>query len=492
MRLILGGPGCGKTTALVNEVRGFLRECAPDEIGFVAFTRKAADEARDRCAKDLNLDPKDMVYFRTIHSLCFRELQLNRNQVMQDTDYKRLAKDVGMDVNRAVDQDFGLPTGTGIGDRIIFFEQYARSTGKRFESVLDANNINPWLGKQYRAALKRYKASRGLWDFTDMIEKFISYGLAPRLKVLVVDEAQDLSHLHWRVVDMLAKQAGRLIIAGDDDQTIYRWAGADIKRFLSLDGERRVLPVSHRLPQSIFELANRILGRISKRYPKEWRPRDEEGEILNLDLMDKLAKYLRHGSWYCLARHAYLLPHYKKVIEREGFVYEYKGRSSTDTTDTRAIIAWERLRKGKEVSLQECQLINRRLHAALKTDTLDRLDDITDEGQTYDVAQLRAMGLRATPDWVEALHVSNREYYRACLLNGEKLTEPPRIKLATVHGVKGGEADNVAILPDLSNKAHKSLMQKPDNEHRVFYVGATRARHRLFLMAPKGALTYAF
>lgn len=489
MRLILGGPGCGKTTALVNEVRGFLKTCEPDEIGFVAFTRKAADEARSRCAKDLNLDPKDMVYFRTIHSFCFRELGLNRNQVMQDSDYEIIAKDTGLDVNRAVDQEFGLPTGMGVGDKIIFLEQYARSTGKHFETILDKNHLNTWLGRQYCAALKKYKQSKNLLDFTDMIERFISFGLAPNLKVLVVDEAQDLSHLHWRVVDILAAKAGRLIVAGDDDQTIYRWAGADIKRFLSLAGDRVVLPMSHRLPKTIFELANRVLGRISKRYPKEWQPRDEEGEILRLDMMDKLVKYLKHGSWYCLARHAYLLPHYKKIVERNGFVYEYKGRSSTDTTDTRAIIAWERLRKGKAVSLQECQLVGRRLHDCLKSDMFNRLDSIADEGQSYDAAQ---MGLRAMPAWMEALNISNREYYRACIINGEKLTGPPRIKLSTIHGVKGGEADNVAILPDLSNKAHKELISKPNNEHRVFYVGATRARHRLFLMAPKGALTYAF
>jgi superfamily I DNA/RNA helicase len=75
----------------------------------------------------------------------------------------------------------------------------------------------------------------------------------------------------------------------------------------------------------------------------------------------------------------------------------------------------------------------------------------------------------------------DRAYITALLRRGEKFNATPRIKLSTIHGTKGGEADNVALLTDLSNSAMEGMS---DDLHRVFYVGVTRAKQNLFIFEP--------
>ena len=90
--IVLGPPGTGKTTTLLNKVDSYLKETDPDKIGYFAFTQKAAYEARDRAMKQFNYTEDDLPYFRTLHSLAFRKLGLKKDQVMQPRHYKDLGK----------------------------------------------------------------------------------------------------------------------------------------------------------------------------------------------------------------------------------------------------------------------------------------------------------------------------------------------------------------------------------------------------------------
>jgi superfamily I DNA/RNA helicase len=81
-----------------------------------------------------------------------------------------------------------------------------------------------------------------------------------------------------------------------------------------------------------------------------------------------------------------------------------------------------------------------------------------------------------------------RDYLRHMLSNGEKLSEDARIKLSTIHAAKGGEEDSVVLILDNSQKIRDAVMydhEKRDEEHRVWYVGATRAKNNLYLMRAK-------
>ena len=103
-----------------------------------------------------------------------------------------------------------------------------------------------------------------------MLEKFLDSGEAPRLRVMFVDEAQDLSLIQWRLVKKIEEKSQDSYISGDDDQAIYKWNGAHVNTFINLEGERTVLDQSQRVPQKPFALANRLIKRVTNRVEKEW------------------------------------------------------------------------------------------------------------------------------------------------------------------------------------------------------------------------------
>ena len=108
---------------------------------------------------------------------------------------------------------------------------------------------------------------------------------------------------------------------------------------------------------------------------------------------------------------------------------------------------------------------------------------------TYDLAMLKEYyGLKTDAVWFEAFDDAKKRdisYLRKMRKNGEKLNEPPRITLSTIHGAKGGESQNVVLLTDLSHNTLKAYEKNPDDENRLFYVGATRTKEHLHIIEPR-------
>jgi DNA helicase II / ATP-dependent DNA helicase PcrA len=93
----------------------------------------------------------------------------------------------------------------------------------------------------------------------------------------------------------LAEKADRTFVAGDDDQAVYTWSGADVESFLSCEGEVKILEQSYRVPAKVHFLANSIVKRIQNRQEKIWAPRQEQGEINYYNQFEQVD--ISKGEW---------------------------------------------------------------------------------------------------------------------------------------------------------------------------------------------------
>ena len=111
---------------------------------------------------------------------------------------------------------------------------------------------------------------------------------------------------------------------------------------------------------------------------------------------------------------------------------------------------------------------------------------------SVDLDQLRSdHGLRASGSW-ETLNFpdASKDYIRTILKNGDDLMKPARIKVSTIHGVKGEEADNVVLYTDIEKIIYDAALKDSDPEHRLFFVGITRAKENLYLPQATGDYQY--
>ena len=190
------------------------------------------------------------------------------------------------------------------------------------------------------------------------------------------------------------------------------------------------------------------------------------------------------GDWLVLARTNYLLNGIEEHCRSEGWFYKTKNRNSVSEKKVKAVRDWETLRKGGEIPLVDLIKVLNYMRVSVPT-SLERND--FDSNISFEEAQSYLPDLKQEYwyDLFDGISVSERSYIRAMLRRGEKITKEPRIKLSTIHAAKGGEAENVILLTDISNRIYKSYQANPDDESRVFYVGLTRAKQNLFLIEPQ-------
>ena len=485
--IVLGPPGTGKTFTLLEQMEKHLKNTDPNKIGFFSFTQKAAYHARDRAMSKFNLSEDDLPYFRTLHSLAFKRLGIKKEDVMQRRHYEDLGNKTGynLDYNEYDNEHTGLFTTKSDLLRIVQMAKLRNITPERQYNLKEhTQDITIQQLKQFVSDLNQYKKDYTLIGFTDMITEFIKSDKSPKFDVVFIDEAQDLSLSQWDMARSIWDKTQDTYIAGDDDQAIFRWAGADVDSFITQTGKITQLTQSYRIPQVVHDIASKIINKIQNRLPKEWRPKTQRGLLSYYDDFEEVN--MKQGNWLVLARTRFMLNDLEDQLYPQGLHYENKFKTNKEQDLYEAITDWENVRKGVDISYQ--QVIRIASYMSPKNFQKEELKYL-DKDATYSMNELRSKrGLKTDRVWFEAFDDAPDKkirYIRRMRENGEKLNSKPRIILSTIHGVKGGEQDNVVLLTDLSRNTQRNYEQNPDDENRLFYVGATRTKNHLHVIRPK-------
>ena len=268
-----------------------------------------------------------------------------------------------------------------------------------------------------------------------------------------------------------------MILAGDDDQAIYGWAGADVKRFQDEPAKEIILPQSYRVPRTVQHIADNILDRIpdERRIKKEWDARDEEGEVYFGTAIEDVP--LHEGKWLVLARYNDRLIKLKPALREMGIYFEYKGRKSYKARLYSAIQNYTRWTNGALLSITECKDLFEYLGKEFNQK----------EERMYD---LQEFGYSHTQRWFDVFETEPEDslYIRNMLTQGEELEVPARVTLSTIHSAKGGEAENVLLILDNTKNIRDAVERsedKSDEENRIWYVGVTRTKQNLYILAAR-------
>jgi DNA helicase-2/ATP-dependent DNA helicase PcrA len=257
-----------------------------------------------------------------------------------------------------------------------------------------------------------------------------------------------------------------------------------------MQGQTVVLDQSFRVPKEVHQLAERIAGRIQQRQRKEYLPKEEKGSLEHLHSADFLP--LEEGQWLILASCDYMLDKSRKQLIDKGVPFSHNTFRYIPFAMIDAINSWEKLNKNdSKITVAELEAIYRYL-----TKNEVNRGFLSAPGKEEDKQRkltkkeaVSAFGLKEeclSQSWEELfarkINEERRAFIKKALNNDEDLRNEPRVALSTIHKAKGGEADNVAVLLDLSPAQKLSAVLHADSLHRQFYVAVTRAKENLFLI----------
>lgn len=516
---VFGPPGCGKTTYLTARIAAAAERFGPKSVLVMSHTRAAAHElvSRDTAIPIENVS--------TLHSVCYRAL--GKPRIAETITSRWNDKYPSFRLCSRYNED-GEPTGKEyIGD------QFLRDCNRMRAGMVYLDKWPSTL-RPFWDAWSAWKKQLEVKDFTDLIVECLKrVPIAPNNpSVIICDEFQDFSRLQMALVRSWAKAAKYLLIAGDDDQAIYSYAGADPRAILTPalpPSQIRILSKSYRITAAMHRYVERQWSsKISVRQPKVFVAREEEGVVRREQtggfdaegLARRLEAHVAAGrSTMLLGAAHFALKRPMKALKDRGVAYGNKFRADQaawNPLGTTRIGSGRKIdallagrRKGGRWTGQEFKswaewlgekvwLTKEVRELALKVDSdsnldLEWLSHRLDPNLWQDFSEhLDHSEKELATWWAQRTSPAHRERAYAaarvvCRNGAAAMEAKPLLTVGTIHSVKGAQADVVYVLPDLTNRWAAEFRSGGDPKDallRLFYVGCTRAKNTLVLCEP--------
>lgn len=427
--------GTGKTTVLLDILDKHLKEGIPPErIAFVTFTRAGAEVGRMRTAERFGIPLNKLTNFRTIHSLAFRGMKANRQQMMDEKKYIDFGEQAGYDFRGLGTTAEGIDWSQMKDNQLVHIEQLYRNNPAYCEKIMDSRIEYADL-VEYIRRYTQYKSIFKYYDFTDLLDRYLAEELSEDVDVVCLDEMQDSSPLQWRLVFQAFHSTKHIYVAGDFKQCIYTFSGAEGDTLLRLKGNLHFLETSYRVPSCILDyVQHNIVDNLTESDGSHCTSKVNGGEVDFISTLDELDLMFNPSkSYFFLCRNKRFYKYFIEWCHQRGLPYSLRGDPYFTNQDK------YEFREGK-------------------TQLWDR--------EKLDFAQFC--------------------YSKGTFYDG------PKINISTIHGVKGDEADVVVLCSDISKAVSSQLDIDEDSEHKVFYVACTRAKERLIILQPQTKLFYPY
>ena len=532
--VIRGSAGAGKTYKIISIVESLLSSgYRPNDICLCTYTRSAANEAIDRMTKKFGLDKKQLMYFNTIHGLCYRHFCINKKVVreqdkqkffeLNNIDYEYIKND-----GDTLTGEFNNKTN---GNMILSFYDSLRInlckdiTDFKSEAELknafiklENNNIdfssifaNSFNAFKILNEYKKFLEERDLVDFVEMLLLAYKNKFIIPTKILIIDESQDLNRLQFFIYQLWAQNKEEIYLAGDPNQVIYSFSSASadflLNEIKSLDPTKGdseiVLPHTFRMMSKINDHCHLFIEkniRKEKHKTNKMEPDKIGGIIENVELdgdIQNILKYIRSDkNTFVLFRTNYYKHEFiNKVLIPNGVIYwEIRGQSIWSNLAINLFNAIVNLIEDKSLDVAQAHalfesvpfklgLLKRGAKSQFKNKDKKeeyRIKDLLDSGFNDNIKQFLSYD-----KLIDILDISDslRDAFRAA--KKEIIQTPIKLKISTIHGSKGHESQDCLVCFDCSKKVATEARKNIDNfesEIRVFYVGQSRARERLVIL----------
>jgi superfamily I DNA/RNA helicase len=500
---IYGPPGTGKTYTLIERIlkKHLAKGIRPERIAFISFTNKAVNTAVERALSAFpQYTIENFTRFKTLHKYCRRYFQEEVFDIkscmidfaLQESILKR--SDNRLEDDEFIYKDWSL----SIYDKARNMMEDPIQVFKR--EAYKKDNIDVFQRKI--STYEHYKNGGGessFIDFTDMISKAIDEIDFPSLDILILDEAQDFTPLQWSVLFKIASNSKRVYLAGDDDQGIYQWNGADSKYFTTyFPGRKVVLRKTRRFGEAIHHFTEIIRRGIIDSEEKEYLPSSKDGSVkryLNFKEID----FTQEGTWFILGRVNKVVNELRMAAKEAGLYFgDNKNNKSFDRKQWTAIKSWTAISNGKTITKYDAEIMFKYIRD-LEKDAFrqDKFWMGEPDFKTYNFEALKEWCGLTVPDekknkewwWILRRNFTSRQkiYFIRLLkrYGQQQLNEEPKIVIDTIHSVKGGEADHVVLASKndyASDFGRKTKLDK-SGERKVYYTGASRAKNTLHILS---------